>query len=124
MSNAQVIETFDAGGTIAPFRMVKHGADDDSVVQAAAVSDKILGVSNLLGADSGDRPDVITFGHAQIELGGTVGRGDELTADANGKGVNSAPSAGVNNWILGRARVSGVAGDIIPVFVNPQIKQG
>lgn len=124
MSNSKIIETYDAGAAIAAYRIIKHGADDDNVVQAAAVSDAIIGVTNLLGAASGERVDVIEHGVAEVEFGGTVVRGDPLTSDANGKAVKAAPSAGVNNRIVGFAKVSAVSGDIAPIRVAPSQIQG
>lgn len=114
MPKTILTENFEAGAAVNPYRFVKPGAADGKAIQAAAVGDAIMGVSDSLGADAaGDRLDVHTEGVAQIELGGTVTRGDWLTSDADGKGVAAAPAAGVNNSVGGRVRVSGVAGDIV-----------
>ncbi len=108
-----VTENFTAGAVVNPCRICKHGSSDGAAIQAAAVSDKMFGISDNLGADtSGDRLDIYTEGIVEVEYGGTIARGDDLTSDANGKAVKAAPSAGVNNRIIGTARVSGVSGDI------------
>jgi hypothetical protein len=118
-------ENFIAGAAVSPYRIVKHGAADGQVLQGAAVGDAIFGVSDSLGADAAnDRIDVHTAGLADVEYGGAVTRGDELTTDANGKAVAAAPAVGVNNNIVGQARVSGVAGDIGKVQLSPGLVQG
>lgn len=118
-------ENLEAGAAISAYRIVKHGAADGKVIQGAAATDALMGVADALGAAAdGDRVDVITVGVAEVELGGTVTRGGLLTSDANGKGVAAAPAAGVNNRVIGIARVSGVSGDIIDVQLCPGQIQG
>jgi hypothetical protein len=112
------------GRHINPFRIVKVGAADFAALQASAVSDKLLGVSTEIDAAAGERIDVVHKGTADLKLGGTVARGDFLTTDASGQGVTAAPAGGVNNQIIGRALLSGVNGDIIPVLVAPGMLQG
>ena len=124
MSNSKIIETYLAGAAVTKHRIIKHGADDDNVIQAAAATDKIMGVTTLLDIDSGERIDVIEHGIAEVEFGGTVTRGDPLTADANGKAVAAAPAAGTNNRIVGWALVSAVSGDIAKIKVAPSQIQG
>lgn len=125
MRNETLVKTFIAAAPVAPFRLVKLGAADGQATQAAAVTDAIFGVSNLLGADAtGDRFDVVMAGIAEIEYGDTVTRGDWLTTDADGKAVAAAPATGANNSVIGRAMTSGVAGDIGSVFIAPGSLQG
>lgn len=124
MSNSKIIETYDAGGVLSKFRIVKHGADDDSVLQATASTEALLGVSDVLDIASGERVDVIEHGIAEVEFGGTVTRGDPLTSDANGKAILASPAAGVNARIIGWAGVSAVAGDIAKVRINLSQIQG
>lgn len=110
--NPLLTKSKDAEAAIAGYRFLKPGAADHSAVQADAAADSIIGISDALGAaGSGSRVDVIQVGIAELELGGTVTRGDFLTSDANGMGV----AAATGNRIGARAEVSGVAGDIIPV---------
>ncbi len=125
MPKTILVENFDAGAVISPYRFVQPGAADGAVIQAAAVGDPIIGVSDSLGADAaGDRVDIQTMGVAEVELGGTVTRGDFLTSNATGQAIAAAPATGVNNSVGGRARVSGVAGDIIDVLLAPGQIQG
>lgn len=85
------IVPFEAGAAVAINRIIKLGAADDKVVQAAAATDALLGVSDR-PAKSGDPIDVCVFGEAPIELGGAVARGDLLTSNADGKAVKAARS--------------------------------
>ena len=61
---------------------------------------------------------------ADVVLGGAVTRGDLLTSDANGAAITATAAAGTNIRVIGIALVSGVAGDIIPVLLNPTSFQG
>jgi len=120
---------FNAGGAIVSNSFVKFGADDDTVVQAAASTDSIMGAVNMVAkpgsaAASGDRLDVELYGIVDIKLGGAVTRGGFVTSDANGLGVAAAPGAGTNARIGGIAQASGVAGDIIPVLLTLGSLQG
>lgn len=125
MINTLGPKNFLAGGAISPYRFVKPGADDAHVVQAAAATDAIIGATGTLGADAAeDRVDVIFTGLAEIELGGTVTRGDKLTADASGQGVATSAASGANQRYGAIALASGVSGDIITVFITLGEYQG
>lgn len=123
--NRGMMRVYTAEATIAPCRIVKHGANDGGALQAAAATDAIMGVSDTqITRDAGQRLDAVKSGFASLELGGTVARGEPITSDASGKGVKAAPAAGANVRIVGFAEVSGVSGDIIDVFVLPGQIQG
>lgn len=123
MRNEGLVKTQIAGAAIGAYKIVKPGAAADTVVQAAAATDKSIGVSDL-GAPSGDRVDVIIDGIARVVYGGTVAYGDPLTSDASGNAVAAAPAAGANVRIIGIAMVAGVAGDIGAVRLSPSVMQG
>ena len=107
MARDLIIQSYTAGGVIAPYRMVKFGTEDGQVVQAAANSDLIIGVSTRLGADAaGDQVEVVRLGPAQVDCGGSIPRGSLVTSDANGK----AAVAGVNNRVGGVIETTGAAG--------------
>lgn len=116
--------TFDAGAAITKRRIVKPGSADYAVIQGAAATDFLLGVTTDVDADADDRVDVIVSGVAEVEYGGAVTRGALLTADADGKAVVAAPAAGVNNRVIGIAVISGVSGDIGSVLISPHQIQG
>jgi len=125
--NPLLTKTVDAGGTIYPCRLVKFGSSDNNVIQATDGSASIIGVSDKVGIDtsgstaSGERLDVTLEGIALVKLGGTVTRGGYITADANGKGVAVTIVAGTTVYAAGQAMVSGVDGDVIPVFIRPTV---
>lgn len=122
--NSLLQKSFKAGAAIAAYRIVKLGAADNVVVQAAAATDALIGVANEVGAASGERQDVVMLGIAEVEAGGTIARGNYVTSDADGKGVAAAPATGVNNNVIGFALASAVAGDIFPVLLAPGSVQG
>ncbi len=88
MRNEGLTKTFFADGAIAKFRAVKFGSDDDHVAQATARNSLLMGVNASLAADTAeDQIDVVVEGIATVEYGGSVTRGNKLTADANGKAI-------------------------------------
>ncbi len=122
--NPGLIKNYVAETAVAKYRIVKPGSTDDYVVQSTASTEALMGVSGFVGGDAGGRVDIIKTGITDVEYGGTVTRGDWLTSDASGKAVTSAPAAGANANVIGRAEVSGVAGDIGAVLIAPGRIQG
>lgn len=112
--NPLLDKTFVAGGAIAPYRLVKFGSSDTTLLQAAAATDALLGVSGQIGAASGEVLDVTLVGIGEVEAGDNITRGNQLTSDASGKAV--AASAG--NVVIGKALMSAAAGDILPVLLH------
>lgn len=113
MANEMLLRNFIAGAAIAAFRIVKFGAADGEVIQAAAAADLSCGVCGAVAPAAGERVDIVQAGVANVEFGGTVARGALVTADANGKGVAAAST----NRAIGIAQISAVAGDIAPVLI-------
>lgn len=124
MANIGLSKSYTAEAGISANRIVKVGAADYGVLQGAAATDKLIGISTEIDAASGERIDVVHSGVADLKLGGTVARGDFLTSDASGQGVTAAPSAGTNNRVIAMALISGVSGDVIPVLVDVVSFQG
>lgn len=124
MANQVLAKNYTAGGAIPAFRIVKMGANDGEVLQAAAATDLLMGVNGELAPASGERVDIQKMGIARIEFGGTVTRGGPVTSDASGKAVAAAPAAGSNVRIIGFAEVSAVSGDIADVLIAPSVMQG
>lgn len=114
----QLAKTYDAGGAIPAYTLVKFSADF-TVVICTGPTDRSIGVSTEVDTASGDRVDVIRDDLTFVKLGGTVAAGDPLTSDSNGNAVTSAPAATVTHAIIGYAETSGVAGDIIKMNVEP-----
>ena len=120
MANPRLTKNFLAGGTINPSRFVKPGADDNHVVQAAAGTDSILGVSQeLLTPGSGDRVDVVMTGIARVKAGGVIAFGALVTSDGSGQAVSTAPTAGTVGRVAGIALQTAANGDLIDVLLTP-----
>lgn len=115
---------YTAAAAIAAFRIVKAGAADGEVLQAAAATDALMGVCESVGPAAGERCDVVKVGIADVEFGGPVTRGGPVTSDAIGRAIAAAPAAGSNVRVIGYAEVSAVAGDIAPVLIAPGVMQG
>lgn len=124
MSNILMSRSFKAEAAIAAFTLVKLGSADGQVLQAAAVGDKLFGVTTDIAAAINERCDVILSGVADVLYGGAVTRGDQLTSDASGRAVTAAPGAGTNNRIIGIAVVSGVLNDVGQVDIQKSMMQG
>lgn len=116
-------KSYAAGGAIGANLIVKFSADY-TVVVAGAATDLLIGVTTEIDAASGERVDIIHGGIADVKAGGTISRGALVTSDAAGKAVAAAPSAGVNNYVIGRALIAAADGDIVPVLLTPGIMQG
>lgn len=98
-------------------RLVKYGAADGTGVPAVDATAFIVGVSADIDTDVGQRASVFMLGNiADVEYGGTVARGDALTADSQGRAIATTTSGA---RCVGFAEVSGVVGDIGSVVVAP-----
>lgn len=125
MRNPGLQKSYSAEGAIGAYRIVKFGAADGGVLQAAAATDKLIGVIDRIpAAASGDRVDVIRSGIAEVEYGGTVAAGDLLTADASGRAIVATAAAGSNVRVIGVAEVAGVVSDIGSMLIDPGSFQG
>lgn len=124
MANPEFIKTYDAGGAIPAYTVVKFTATDFQVVASAAVGDALAGVSTEIAAASGERVDVIHYGVAYVTAGGTIAAGDPLTVNASGQVVKAAPVAGTNNNCIGHARQSAVSGDVFEAIIERFTFQG
>lgn len=127
MRNEGLTKTFQSGAAIVRARIVKFGADERTVVQAAgaAATEFMFGVADMIGAAAAAEPqDVILEGVATVEYGGTVAVGAMLTSDSVGRAVTAAPAAGTNNRVIGVAMVAGVVGDLGAVLISLGQVQG
>lgn len=108
-----------AGEAIAAFLIVKKGTNEDDIIKATAGTDQVAGaLQNANGVASGAKdariPGVGDIG--LVVLGDTVAAESYITADANSKAVATTTA---DNYVIGRVKGSGVAGDIIPYEHNP-----
>tara|TARA_B100000965_G_scaffold392723_2_gene402603 strand:- start:786 stop:1166 length:381 start_codon:yes stop_codon:yes gene_type:complete len=118
------ITTKSAEADIAAFRLTKFGTADESVVAATDGSAFIAGVNGELDVKTGEPADIVRSGIPLVQFGGTVTKGDPLTAGADGKAVKAEPAAGANVFIAGYAEVDGVDGDIGEYLALPGVLQG
>lgn len=118
--NPGLTKNYVAQGAIGSRRIVKFGTADRTVAICSASDDLQIGVTapNIDLAD-GDRGDVVRSGLAEVVYGGNVTRGDWLTSDADGAAVACAPGAGTADQSIGKAEVSGAAGDFGLVMIGP-----
>lgn len=110
-------KTFAAGAAITANSFCKFGADDDTLLLAAAATDVIVAVSKEAVA-SGARGDFQMDGIAEVKLGNTVVRGDNLTSDSAGLAIPLVAAATIKSS-FGIAMASGVVTDIIPFRIAP-----
>ena len=98
-------------GTIPPYRIVKFGEADRTVVMAAAATDLLIGVTGRYKGNvvAGNQVDVVRDDYCEVEYGGTVTRGQALTADSSGRAIAAITTG---SRIIGYAEVSAVVGDI------------
>lgn len=124
MKHELFVKAFTPDDDISANYIVAQGASNLSVKQGTAETDVLLGVQGNIDVDAsaGDKAQVVLLGIAEVKIGGTVTRGDRITSDSAGKGVKLTDtmlqSAGCH--AVGVALESGVSGDIISVFVDPQ----
>ena len=124
MSNPLLMKGFTAGAAIAPYRIVRL-ASADTVEQAAAVANALVGVITDLTIVANERVEVMVQGIAWVEAGAAITIGSLVTTDSVGRGVAAAPAAGVNNRHIGMALDAAVAaGDQIRVLLSPGSVQG
>lgn len=126
MPNPSLIKSYVAEAAVLPYRIVKLGAADGQVLQAAAATDAAIGVSDSLGQDTiGYRVEVIHEGVAEITAGAAITRGTLVMSDASGRAIAAAASAGTNVATVGRALNSaGAAGEVINVLLSIGSFQG
>jgi hypothetical protein len=114
-----LIKSRVATAVVRAYRFVKEGAADGTAVEAVDAAASIIGVSSEIDTAIGERVSVQMTGNiAEIIAGGTVARGDVVTADAQGRAVTTTTTGARYG---GTAEVSGVVGDIITVLVNPGV---
>lgn len=120
-----------AYGNIRPSRFCKPDTDHDHGALEADANERVFGIS-MEGSREAPIPSVSTIYAAQsgdsfkmygdgeeclLELGGTVGYGDLLKSDADGKGVAIATSGTTLQHYGARALTDGASGELIRVQI-------
>jgi hypothetical protein len=120
------------------YTIAKFGVDDNTLSVASAETDALIGIFQHTTESAGDEVRIMMEGISRVVLGGTVTRGDRLTADVDGKAVSASSHTHTENTgatytqnastqaasavnTIGIALASGVAGDIIPVLLAPSM---
>lgn len=117
MRNDGLTKTYYANAALVRHTIVNL-ATDTTVQTSTAAAQLHMGVLDGLGdAATGEPVDVIMDGIATVRAGGTITRGQPITANATGQGIAATAGAGVR--IIGFAMTSAVSGDLFPVFIRP-----
>lgn len=130
MGDVLLPKEYEAGAAVLPRRFVKFDGSG-LIIQAAAATDNIIGVSasGVTAAELAagkDRIRVDHIGKVDVDAGAAITRGSILTADANGKVIEAAPAAGVNNAVGGRllGEAATAEDDIVPMLIGVGQVQG
>lgn len=118
-----LVKSFIAAGAIGFRKLVAMrtggGSVDREVLQAAAVSDPIIGVCVTEGgAAAGEPVDVLLLGVEPVTAGAAVTRGSLVTTDASGRLVTAAST----NRVAGVVLQSGVLGDQVLTLLTPSVQ--
>jgi hypothetical protein len=111
---------FKPGAVLTKYRFVKFGADFEHVIQAAASTDNVVGVTQVsVSATEQSRGsqkdvDVRLAGVSVVELSGTVNPGDPVMSHTDG----TARAATSTNRVVGMAMKGGSTGLRIPVLLK------
>ena len=126
MPNPVTVKSMVAEAAVLPYRVVKFGTADGSVIQATAATDALVGVADNLGqATAGARIDVGVVGIVEAEAGAAITRGALLSVDSSARVIAAAAAAGSNVRTIGVALVSaGGAGEIINIALSQGSFQG
>lgn len=120
MSIPVLIRSLELSADADPYRIVRFSdvAASSKVAEATAATQPIIGTTGKIGGTTGDLVDVTLLGLGDVQLGGTVTAGANLTSDANGKAIAATL---VGQRIIGQAHAPGVADDIIPYLCAPGV---
>lgn len=95
-------------------RLITFGTIEGDVKATSSATDVVIGVTNFIGAHKSCIVDVDHSRFTEVKLGGTVARGDKLTAGADG----CALKAQADNQVVAVALNDGVKDDIISVLMK------
>lgn len=107
-----VEKKMEAGAAVDQFRAVKMGADDEKVVEATALTDVVVGISQN-AAVSGETVRIMVIGISRVKIVGAVTRGQRLRATTDGKFTAAASG----NKSAAIAVKSGASNDVIPAII-------
>ena len=114
MRNDGLIKTFYASGEIAGRKLVTFAAGKQTLQQATAATEALIGVSTQIGSEPNGRVDVIFSGITEATAGDTIAKGDVLTSDANADAVQASDAS---HRVIGIALEDAVAGDFVSILI-------
>ncbi len=95
------------------------------VIAGAGETEAPMGVVQNAPTTTKEVPSVRTIGVSKCKAGAAVSVGDKITSDSAGKGITSAPSAGVNSGIVGIARTAaGAVDEVFSLKLQQSVFQG
>lgn len=95
-------------------------ANNNAVLLAAASSDALYGIIRTKPTNVANQELAVAIdGISKVQLGGTVARGDYLTADANAAAIKITIAQTTVAYTIGQALQSGASGEIISVQLRP-----
>lgn len=109
---------------VAAYTIATFGADDNTFETATSPAQPFIGIFQYATTRPGLRVRIALDGISQINISGSVTRGDWLTTDGNGNGITADPSPGENMNVIGKAVNSGTAPQVVGVLVHPTQIQG
>ncbi len=113
------LSTNDLSAAANQYTIVKADvSNDESIVLAAAATDPIVGILVNL-PKAGKAANVQWLGSCKVLAGGTITRGDKVTANSSGAAITTTSSG---NTVVGIALQSAVSGDLFEVLLTPGAK--
>lgn len=109
-----MIKAYRAEAAIEGHRLITFGTEEGDVKMTAAKTDIVIGASNYIGSEADRTIDVDHGRRVEIQLAGTVARGDDLAAAADGKAAKAASG----DKVVAVALNDGVENDIISVLMK------
>ncbi len=110
--------------SIAQYLIVKESGAT-VVIAGAGETEAPMGVVQNAPTSTKEAPSVRTIGVSKCVAGAAVSVGDKITSDAAGKGITSAPAAGVNSGVVGIARTAAAALDeVFSLKLQQYVVQG
>lgn len=107
-------KAYCAESAIEGHRLITFGTKEGEAKMTAAKTDVVIGASNYIGAEAGLTVDVDHGRRVEVQLAGTVTRGDDLAAALDGK----AAKAESGDKVVAVALNDGVSDDIISVLMK------
>lgn len=114
---------WDGNGTLEQYACLKLASATEVAPITHATNDRPFGIVQQITAKTTIPMDLIVEGPTLALCGGDVTRGKMVKITATGTIENATPTTDTE-MIVGRARQSGVSGDVVEIDFNPQLAAG